>query len=275
MANLSIVDDLIEDVELKFNNCGLASHGVDWSERKKHPDYDLWYVTEGELAMECRGERWIAREGDIVFFNPGVAYSACSISGPCSHVVIHFDFPLGARYSFLNEFDLMGVIPHRYFAKEGALFLDTFEAYRNKEPMAALTLKGYFLILLAKLLTIPQENRPAGFESLRQTKHFAKLKPVLQYIDEHIGDNIPASVLADMIGMSSKYFYAYFKTNIGLTPQSYMTRIRMNRARDMLFERKLTVKEIAYRLGFSDPYTFSKIFKRFHRTSPSRFYDRT
>ena len=34
MANVSIIDDLIEDVELKFNNCGLASHGADWSEKR-------------------------------------------------------------------------------------------------------------------------------------------------------------------------------------------------------------------------------------------------
>ena len=196
-------------------------------------------VRDGRRTRHGMPGRTVDRpRGDVVFFNPGVAYSASSISGPCSHVVIHFDFPLGVRYSFLNEFDLMGVIPIVISRRRGHC-----SSIRSKLPEQRADGGTYVKRLL---------SRPAGeaiddparesFRRLRvpsATKHFAKLKPVLQYIEEHIGDNIPASVLADMIGMSSKYFYAYFKTNIGLTPQSYMTRIRMNRARDMLFERKL------------------------------------
>jgi AraC family transcriptional regulator len=275
MASMNIMDELIEDVELRFHNCGTSTHQKGWSEKKKHPDYDLWIVTSGEVTLDYRGEKSIALEGDMVFFNPEVTYTASCSNEPCSHIFIHFDFPVGKRFNFLNEFDLMGVIPQRYFAKEGELFRHTFDSYVNRDPMAPLMLKGYFLVLLAKLLTIPQGNPSEPHASHEQTKHFARLKPVLQYIEEHIGENISTELLAEMIGLSPKYFYVFFKNNIGLTPHHYMTRIRMNRARDMLFDRKLTVKEIAYQLGFADPYTFSKIFKRFHKTSPSRFYDHT
>lgn len=275
MLDRNIMDALIEDVELRFNNSGYSDHEMGWSESKKHPDYDLWYVTSGEITIDYQGGRSTAREGDIVFFNPGVAYSAYCLDAPCSHIFTHFDFQLGQRVHFLNDFDLMGVIPHHNFKTEGPLFRSTFDAYKNKQPMSALMLKGCFLVLLAKLLAIPKENSPAAKTPVERTVHYAKLKPVLQYIDEHIGESIPAALLAEMIHMSPKYFYAFFKTNIGLTPQSYITKMRMNRARELLMDRKLTVKEIAYQLGFSDPYTFSKVFKRFHKIPPSRFSDHT
>jgi AraC-like DNA-binding protein len=275
VENRKIIDEFIEDVELRFNNCGHSVHPKGWSENKSHPDYDLWYVTDGEITIEYGGRKSVAGVGDIVFFNPGVVYSAFGGSGPCAHIFIHFDFPLGERFNFLNEFDLMGVTANRYFREEGEAFRNTFDAFLNKTPMSSLALKGYFLVLLAKLLAVPRDLPPGYTASLPQPKHFAKLKPVLQYIEEHIGENIPAELLAEMIGMSTKYFYAFFKTNIGLTPHHYITRIRMNRARELLLDPKLSIKEIAYRLGFSDPYTFSKIFKRLHRTSPSRYIDRT
>jgi AraC family transcriptional regulator len=275
VVSLKFMDGLMEYVDLRINSCGYSDHPQGWTEKKRHPDYDLWYVTSGEVTMEYYGGEDVATEGDILFFHPDVPYLAACSSAPCSHIFIHFDFPLGQRFNFLDEFNLMGVIPHRRFAKEGPLFRSGFEAYRAKEPMTALMLKGHLLVLLARLLAMPREMASDGRESLQQTKHFTKLKPVLHYIEEHIDDNIPAELLADMIGLSPKYFYTYFKNNIGLTPQDYMNRMKMSRARELLIERKLTVKEIAYQLGFSDPYTFSKIFKRFHKISPSKFVDQT
>jgi AraC family transcriptional regulator len=275
MADMNIIDELIEYVDLRINNCGHMTHEAGWSEEKVHPDYDLWYIMSGEVTIDYLNKKSTAYEGDIVFFNPGVPYSAYCLSEQCTHIYIHFDFPLGQRFNILNEFDLMGVIPHRYLEKEGTLFRNIFDDYKAKDHMASLMLKGYFLILLARILAIPQKNHSEYKQSFQQTKHFTKLKPVLQYIEEHISENVSPEYLADMIGMSPKYFYTFFKKNIGLTPQNYMTKIKMNRARDLLYERELTVKEIAYQLGFTDPYTFSKIFKRLHKISPSKFFDHT
>ncbi len=273
--NRMIMDNLSEHAELRLGSIGQSCHERGWSEGKRHPDYDLWLVTGGEVTIEARGRKSAANEGDIVFFNPGVPYFAACGSGPCSHIYVHFDFSLGERFNFLNEFDLMGVIPKRHFAAEGEQLRRAFDAYRNKEPMASLTLKGYFLTLLAKLLAVPKENASGFKEAVQPSKHFAKLAPVLRYIEEHIGEPIPAERLAEVMGMSPKYFYAFFKANIGLTPQNYVNRIKMNRARDLLLSGKRTVKEVAGQLGYSDPYTFSKIFKRYHHTSPSRLNDHT
>ena len=173
--------------------------------------------------------------------------------------------------------------------------------------MAALTLQGSFLVLLAAILAKPQE-RPVGEEDdsgsgsdrgsgrggkngnisggdkgsgsssgsgKRKSRQFARLLPVLQAIEQDIPGNMRPEHMAELIGMSPKYFYAFFKANIGLSPLNYVTQIRMNRARELILAGNLSIKEIAYQLGYADPYTFSKVFKRVYHVAPSKLFGHT
>ncbi|MFD0958121.1 helix-turn-helix domain-containing protein [Paenibacillus chungangensis] len=273
----SILDELGDYAELKLNNYGYASHEASWMERKRHPDYDVWMITDGEVILNFAGSEAVAREGDLVFFHPGIAYSARCEQSSCSHLFIHFDFSLGERYNILHEYVSMGVIPKGLVQEEVGMLRQAFQAYRESRPMASLLLRGYFLALIARLLAIPlpdhDEERRNPEEGL--SRALSRLQPALRYIEEHVGKPISADLLAEKTDMSPKYFYTFFKANIGFTPQHYITRIRMNRARELLLEGGASVKEIAYKLGYPDPYTFSKQFKRFHNVSPSRFSEHT
>lgn len=272
----SILDRLGDDAELKLNNYGYASHEAGWVERKRHPDYDVWMILEGEVSLGFAGRTMAAREGDLVFFHPEADYTARCEQSSCSHLFIHFDFSLGERYNILHEFVVMGVIPKGFVQEEAGMLRQAFQAYRENKPMASLLLRGYFLALLARMLTIPLPfHDEARWNPQGSSRALARLQPALHYIDEHVGEPISADRLAEGIGMSPKYFYTFFKANIGFTPQHYITRIRMSRARELLLEGKRSVKEIAYQLGYPDPYTFSKQFKRFHNMSPSRFSEHT
>lgn len=58
---------------------------------------------------------------------------------------------------------------------------------------------------------------------------------------------------------------------LGITPGQYINQIKMNRARDYLYEKKYTIQQIAGFLGYPDPFTFSKAFKKFYNVPPSKF----
>ena len=66
-------------------------------------------------------------------------------------------------------------------------------------------------------------------------------------------------------------FIEYFKRTLGISPGQYIKSLKMNLARDYIYEKKYSVKEIAYMLGYTDQYTFSKAFKKQFNTPPSRF----
>jgi transcriptional regulator GlxA family with amidase domain len=55
------------------------------------------------------------------------------------------------------------------------------------------------------------------------------------------------------------------------TFREHLTRIRMERAAEMLVGRGLTVREVAYRVGYRQPAQFAKAFRRHHGTSPSDY----
>ncbi len=74
--------------------------------------------------------------------------------------------------------------------------------------------------------------------------------------------------LAAKVQMSRSAFAAKFTTIVGEPPAKHLTRLRMNRAKAMLSETTMSVKEIAARLGYDAETAFSTAFKRWHQVSP-------
>jgi YesN/AraC family two-component response regulator len=95
-----------------------------------------------------------------------------------------------------------------------------------------------------------------------------RLRPVVDYIDEHFGEKIYIETLADMITVSPDYFTKMFKDSIGKTPVDYINGIRINKALELLSVSDVPVNEIAEMIGFSNPNYFHKIFKQYMDTSP-------
>ena len=62
-----------------------------------------------------------------------------------------------------------------------------------------------------------------------------------------------------------------FKRSTGLAPKEYFLLLKINRAKELLMNPTLSVKEISQQLGFSDQYYFSRLFKHRTGTSPLHY----
>lgn len=77
--------------------------------------------------------------------------------------------------------------------------------------------------------------------------------------------------------MAEKYFLSYvqfsrrFKAVMGMTPQEYVTDLRLKKAKTLLADSDLTVKEIARSCGFANEYYFSNFFRKHLSAAPSEF----
>jgi ABC-type sugar transport system ATPase subunit len=76
--------------------------------------------------------------------------------------------------------------------------------------------------------------------------------------------------VAGAVFMSYDNFRRKFKAQTGLSPNQYFIRLKIERAKELLDFTDLEIKEIAERLGFSDPYYFSRVFKDWEGLSPLR-----
>ena len=77
--------------------------------------------------------------------------------------------------------------------------------------------------------------------------------------------------LAEESGLSYVQFLRRFKAYTGLTPSDYLTSVRLQKAKMLLSNSTLLVREIAYACGFENEYYFSNFFKKHTATSPTAF----
>ncbi|MCM3782466.1 AraC family transcriptional regulator [Neobacillus mesonae] len=276
MYNLNIFNELSEHVMLRINSCREVIHPRDWIESKQHHDYDLWYLHEGEIEIRINDQVHLASEGDLILFSPKVAYTATALGSGCKFTFTHFDFILGNQLQILDQFQLPGIIARSLVQEEVQLFLEAFERYQTSSPMSGIRLKGCLTVLIAKILECYGRNEyQGGFTSNAQGRkrimNLQSLQSVFDYINEHLDQPLRARELAELAGMSEKYFIFYFKQALGVTPGLYIYQLKMNHARELLYSKEYTVQQIASLLGYPDPYSFSKSFKKYYKVPPSRF----
>lgn len=77
--------------------------------------------------------------------------------------------------------------------------------------------------------------------------------------------------LDETVHLHPAYFSASFKRAAGLGPHEYVSRYRLERARDLLVASDIPLREIARRTGFYDAAHLIRVFRRFQGTSPGRY----
>ncbi|RJX38136.1 AraC family transcriptional regulator [Paenibacillus pinisoli] len=97
------------------------------------------------------------------------------------------------------------------------------------------------------------------------------LKPVIAYIDEHLGGKISMQELSSLAGMSYVYFSKYFKSHMGLAFTEYVNRRRIAKATRLLALTNRKITDIAHSVGLENMAHFYEMFKRFNGCTPKQF----
>ena len=94
---------------------------------------------------------------------------------------------------------------------------------------------------------------------------------VAAFIEEHVADDIPVAILAELARLSPYHFSRSFKRSFGMPPHKYHAHRRIERAKLLLANRELSITAIAINLGFSETSTFTAAFHRLTGQTPSRY----
>jgi AraC-like DNA-binding protein len=100
---------------------------------------------------------------------------------------------------------------------------------------------------------------------------FYRLKPTLDFIHQHWRENLSLSRMAVVAGMAPNYFQRKFKRVFQVTPFEHVVTQRLNQARHLLANTRLTVKEVADALGYQDPLYFTRVFTQRLEMSPTKY----
>lgn len=106
--------------------------------------------------------------------------------------------------------------------------------------------------------------------STDQDKKFFELIDTV--LEEHLSDTLfSVDKFAELANQRRTVFYKKVKGITGMSPNELIKIKRLNRAARYLIEQDLTVAEVSYKVGFEDPFYFSKCFKTHFNCSPSKY----
>ncbi|MFJ2608472.1 GlxA family transcriptional regulator [Streptomyces sp. NPDC087425] len=97
------------------------------------------------------------------------------------------------------------------------------------------------------------------------------LEPVLEWLEDHLADEITLAALAARSGMSERTFSRRFREQTGTTPLQWLLRARVRRAQYLLENSDHPVERIARQAGFGSPTAFRERFRRVVGTSPQAY----
>ena len=87
----------------------------------------------------------------------------------------------------------------------------------------------------------------------------------------NIQRDLSVEVMAEFVNLSSSRFRHLFKTEAGITPSQYLKLLRMRKARDLVENTSLNIKEIMCRIGVNDKRHFAKDFERTYGFTPTQY----
>lgn len=119
-----------------------------------------------------------------------------------------------------------------------------------------------FLAELMEQYGVPSEHRDTGFEYVQKA---------IKFIEYNYSSNIDINDVATSAGISRSHLYRLFMQHISMPPNEYLMRFRISKGAELLENKNLSVGEVAYSAGFCDQLYFSRVFKKYMGTPPSRY----
>lgn len=92
-----------------------------------------------------------------------------------------------------------------------------------------------------------------------------------EYLQEHQSEDLSLGQVARAVNTSTFYFCKMFKKVTGINFTDYLSRVRVEKAKNLLLNPNLRVSEIAFEVGFQSLTHFNRVFKKIVGQSPSEF----
>ena len=276
----------IESMNLMMLNVGCATHHADWNWQKvSSPFIRIFYIVEGEAMLHLPEEDMLLKPG-YMYMIPAFVIHSYECHGIFKLYYIHmyegfknevnlqdtYELPTEVRagnsirqlfeYVSSQYPDAMLPEPDPKSYDTSAQTSNYVERYMNMELWEKMELRGAMLMIMSHFI---REAKPHIWTSDE------RMKQVLRYIHEHIADKIDVEDLANLASITKTYFIRLFKQEFGLSPVRYINLKKVERAQLLLYTTDCSVKEVAYKLGFSDHSYFIRLFHKVAGITPQEY----
>lgn len=234
--------------------------------RKSFPFLSFEYVARGKGSVLLNNRFYDLMPGTIFSYGPGIPQLIRT--DPDDPMVKYFVDFTGSKA--LNLMKQAGISPGMIIQiSKPAEFTETLDRL-IKEGISSSSLRSQICSSLLKYLLFKTADIRIPFGSI-ETRAFYSYQKCLQYINENYLALFTVEQVAQDCFLDKTYLCRLFKRFDRQSPYQHLVRLKMNKAAELLEEPGKLVKQVADELNYSDPYHFSKVFKRLHGIPPEEF----
>ncbi|MDD4362142.1 MAG: AraC family transcriptional regulator, partial [Bacteroidales bacterium] len=111
-----------------------------------------------------------------------------------------------------------------------------------------------------------------GVQEISKKEYTARINRVMDYIGQHLDENIDLSTMAEIAAFSPYHFHRIFSYLVNETPNNFVSRLRLEKAAQFLQNSPdSSISDIAFRCGFVNVSSFSRAFKQYFGLSAKAF----
>lgn len=247
-------------------------YAFDWQRGRILDGFALVYISSGRGKFESKSNISTAIEpGHAFLLLPNVwhRYAPDSETGWHEHW-IGFDGDIARRWQ-----------KHKFLSPKNpvlkinaedtvlATFSRVLQAVRASRPALQQILAGATANLIG-LFYSAQQAQPAA-----ETENLNVIELAIAQIQNEFAKELNMKSVAQELGVSYSWFRSTFTAHTGLSPHQYLLELRIVRARNLLIETELSIKEIAMQTGFEDEHYFSRLFRQKLSHTPSEWRNRS
>lgn len=257
-----------------------------------HPDrildYDVFlYVVKGRMQVIEEGTEYIVREREHLFLKKGLHHWGLPLTLPgTAWYWVHFNTVIDERVSYKEHLPLPELdyfYPNHYeyrfmMPKSGSSSLHQMESrlrtilddYQKVKLhwMTRSSIQIYQLFLDLHQASLKHEVKAVGAAGGKTDTIAGR---VMTYLMQHAERDFNSRELSAQLQLNYSYLSATYKRLTGQSIIEVHTKLRMNKAIDMMRNSSMNISEISERLGYKNPYYFSRVFKKVLGEAPSSY----
>lgn len=237
----------------------------------QEPHAALIAVAGGSGTLEADGRSFALGEGSVYLLPPNVRAVFAPEKGRPIHaykaaiVSLARERTSGGDANALRRSEVASPSAVRCFAAESPIAADLAELYVHRLPDGEarhIRNQLVFQRILLRLLELSEGEAAAGEASMERS---------VAYMEARLEESITTERLADIAGVSRSHYPVRFRQLTGFSPNEYLSRLRLNRTKELLLGGARTLRDIAAQVGYKDEFYLSRRFKQQTGETPSAY----
>jgi AraC-like DNA-binding protein len=249
-----------------------------------HDSYELGWIMRGRGVYVVGDQIHPFEPGQVYVVNTLEPHMNYPIGGDADIFVVHFHSMIldegwiartrrEARLPFVSDIALESpVLPlDTPLNTEVRALLNAIRLEADKKSPMWDVVVGGLLIQAVGLLARAAPKTDVDNLAERRRRALRRIASSLKLIEERHAESLSVKEVADASNLSVAHCCALFQEAVMMSPIAYRNSRRLNEAQRLLQTGETTVQDIAYRVGFSSPQEFNRLFKRAFNQTPTQF----